>query len=72
MSVQDLNTLRALLEGFELDEAHCTPTADTLRRIIEPYLDKYEAGKTKPINILVITDGKPSKLSLPSYACRSR
>lgn len=39
-----------------------TPTGQRLNQIIRPYLQKYEANPetTKPMNIIVITDGEPS------------
>ena len=38
-----------------------TPTGQRLNMILKPYLKQYEKNdKTKPINIIVITDGEPS------------
>jgi uncharacterized protein YegL len=39
-----------------------TPTGQRLNKILRPYLTQYEAhpDTTKPINIIVITDGEPS------------
>lgn len=38
-----------------------TPTGQRLHKILKPYLQRYERDdKTKPINIIVITDGEPS------------
>jgi von Willebrand factor type A domain len=39
-----------------------TPTGNRLRHILKPYLDRYSANpeSTKPLNIIVITDGEPS------------
>ncbi|KAH7548730.1 hypothetical protein J3E72DRAFT_365652 [Bipolaris maydis] len=38
-----------------------TPTGQRLNKILKPYLQRYERNdKTKPINIIVITDGEPS------------
>ncbi|KAI9845924.1 MAG: hypothetical protein M1837_004460 [Sclerophora amabilis] len=39
-----------------------TPTGTRLHHILKPYLDEYEAhpDTTKPLNIIVITDGVPS------------
>jgi len=39
-----------------------TPTGTRLRQILRPYLDRYYANPdgTKPLNIIVITDGEPS------------
>lgn len=39
-----------------------TPTGTRLRHILKPYLDRYCANPdgTKPLNIIVITDGEPS------------
>jgi hypothetical protein len=40
----------------------CTPTGQRLNAILTPYLKSYAANKegTKPINIIVITDGVPT------------
>jgi uncharacterized protein YegL len=38
-----------------------TPTGQRLHKILKPYIQRYERDdKTKPINIIVITDGEPS------------
>ncbi|EPS43538.1 hypothetical protein H072_2466 [Dactylellina haptotyla CBS 200.50] len=39
-----------------------TPTGRALKRILDPYMEKYERsrGKCKPVNIIVITDGVPT------------
>lgn len=39
-----------------------TPTGQRLNRILKPYLQRYTANPdgTKPLNIIVITDGEPS------------
>ncbi|KAF2203096.1 hypothetical protein GQ43DRAFT_470321 [Delitschia confertaspora ATCC 74209] len=39
-----------------------TPTGQRLNQILRPYLARYEAcpEQTKPVNIIVITDGEPS------------
>ncbi|KAK5016609.1 hypothetical protein LTR16_000093 [Cryomyces antarcticus] len=39
-----------------------TPTGQRLNQILKPYLAKYKASpdSTKPLNIIVITDGEPS------------
>jgi uncharacterized protein YegL len=39
-----------------------TPTGQRLNKILKPYLTRYEKNpdSTKPINIIVITDGEPS------------
>ncbi|KAK6353103.1 hypothetical protein TWF696_005093 [Orbilia brochopaga] len=39
-----------------------TPTGRALKRILEPYLERYERApsRTKPLNIIVITDGVPT------------
>jgi hypothetical protein len=39
-----------------------TPTGQRLRKILIPYLARYRAlpGSTKPVNLIVITDGAPS------------
>ncbi|OAL04970.1 hypothetical protein IQ06DRAFT_290943 [Phaeosphaeriaceae sp. SRC1lsM3a] len=39
-----------------------TPTGQRLNKILKPYLQRYQASPetTKPINIIVITDGEPS------------
>jgi uncharacterized protein YegL len=39
-----------------------TPTGQRLNKILKPYLQRYSANPetTKPINIIVITDGEPS------------
>ena len=39
-----------------------TPTGQRLQKILRPYLQRYEKNPdtTKPINVIVITDGEPS------------
>jgi hypothetical protein len=39
-----------------------TPTGQRLQKILKPYLQRYEKNPdaTKPINIIVITDGEPT------------
>ena len=39
-----------------------TPTGQRLNKILKPYLQRYESAPdtTKPINIIIITDGEPS------------
>ncbi|KAK6524934.1 hypothetical protein TWF281_011824 [Arthrobotrys megalospora] len=39
-----------------------TPTGRALKRILEPYMEKYERNpnRVKPLNIIVITDGVPT------------
>lgn len=39
-----------------------TPTGQRLNKILKPYLERYEKNPetTKPINVIVITDGEPS------------
>lgn len=39
-----------------------TPTGQRLNKILKPYLQRYERDpeNTKPVNIIVITDGEPS------------
>jgi uncharacterized protein YegL len=41
--------------------AGATPTGQRLYKILKPYLQRYEKNsEIKPINVIVITDGKPS------------
>ncbi|KAL1651582.1 hypothetical protein SLS61_005535 [Didymella pomorum] len=49
-----------------------TPTGQRLQKILKPYLQRYENDPetTKPINIIVITDGEPSDdVEAPIIAC---
>ncbi|EOA85344.1 uncharacterized protein SETTUDRAFT_82057, partial [Exserohilum turcica Et28A] len=51
-----------ILEIFQtVRPGGATPTGQHLHKILKPYLQRYEQDdKTKPINIIVITDGEPS------------
>lgn len=52
-----------------------TPTGQRLQKILKPYLQRYEIDpeSTKPINIIVITDGEPSDdVEAPIIACAKK
>lgn len=52
-----------------------TPTGQRLQKILKPYLQRYEKDPdtTKPINVIVITDGEPSDdVEAPIIACAKK
>jgi len=59
-NVTSANTVRDIFRSVRPQGG--TPTGQRLNQILKPYLRQYEAepDTTKPINIIVITDGEPS------------
>ncbi|KAI9695426.1 MAG: hypothetical protein M1820_008611 [Bogoriella megaspora] len=59
-NVRDASTVREIFSNTLPRGA--TPTGQRLWQILKNYLDKYESNPetTKPLNIIVITDGEPS------------
>lgn len=52
-----------------------TPTGQRLQKILKPYLQRYQRNPeaTKPINVIVITDGEPSDdVEAPIIACAKK
>ncbi|KAF3040163.1 hypothetical protein E8E11_001387 [Didymella keratinophila] len=52
-----------------------TPTGQRLQKILKPYLQRYENDPetTKPINVIIITDGEPSDdVEAPIIACAKK
>ncbi|KAJ4373332.1 hypothetical protein N0V83_003626 [Neocucurbitaria cava] len=60
---KNITTAGTVVEIFEtVRPSGATPTGQRLNKILRPYLQRYERAPetTKPINIIVITDGEPS------------
>ncbi|KAF1819964.1 uncharacterized protein K489DRAFT_304582, partial [Dissoconium aciculare CBS 342.82] len=59
-NVTSVSTVREIFSS--MSPMGSTPTGQCLNKILKPYLDSYKAKKeqTKPINIIVITDGVPT------------
>ncbi|KNG45297.1 von willebrand factor [Stemphylium lycopersici] len=58
-SVKQASTIIEIFQTVRPSGA--TPTGKRLNKILKPYLQRYEKDdKTKPMNIIVITDGEPS------------
>ncbi|USP80326.1 hypothetical protein yc1106_07600 [Curvularia clavata] len=57
-----ITTPSTIIEIFQtVRPSGATPTGQRLHKILKPYLQRYEKDdKTKPINIIVITDGEPT------------
>jgi uncharacterized protein YegL len=60
---KNITTAGTVIEIFQ-DVKPCgsTPTGQRLNKILKPYIQRYEKNpdSTKPVNIIVITDGEPS------------
>ncbi|KAF2104571.1 hypothetical protein NA57DRAFT_31076 [Rhizodiscina lignyota] len=58
--VKDLATVREIFSTVR--PQYGTPTGQRLNQLLKPYLNRYQANPdgTKPLNIIVITDGEPS------------
>jgi uncharacterized protein YegL len=60
---KNVTTAGTVIEIFQtVRPGGATPTGQRLQKILKPYLQRYEKNPetTKPINIIVITDGEPS------------
>lgn len=59
-NVKDQSTVREIFSSVRPSGG--TPTGQRLQKILRPYLQQYAANpeSTKPLNIIVITDGEPS------------
>lgn len=60
---KNINSAGTVVEIFQtVRPGGATPTGQRLSKILRPYLQRYEKNpdNTKPINIIVITDGEPS------------
>lgn len=60
---KNITTAGTVIEIFQtVRPSGATPTGQRLNKILKPYLQRYQASPdtTKPINIIVITDGEPS------------
>lgn len=58
--VKDLAAVREIFSTVK--PQYGTPTGQRLNQILKPYLNRYQASpdQTKPLNVIVITDGEPS------------
>jgi uncharacterized protein YegL len=60
---KNVTSAGTVIEIFQsVRPSRATPTGQRLSKILRPYLQRYEKNPetTKPINIIVITDGEPS------------
>lgn len=60
---KNITTAGTVVEIFQtVRPSGSTPTGQRLNKILKPYLQRYERApdNTKPINVIVITDGEPS------------
>jgi uncharacterized protein YegL len=60
---KNITTAGTVVEIFQtVRPSGTTPTGQRLNKILKPYLQRYEKNpdSTKPINVIVITDGEPS------------
>jgi uncharacterized protein YegL len=60
---KNITTAGTVVEIFQtVRPSGATPTGQRLNKILRPYVQRYEKNPetTKPINIIVITDGEPS------------
>jgi uncharacterized protein YegL len=60
---KNITTAGTVVEIFQtVRPSGATPTGQRLNKILKPYLQRFEKrpDSTKPINIIVITDGEPS------------
>jgi uncharacterized protein YegL len=60
---KNITTAGTVVEIFQtVRPGGATPTGQRLNKILKPYLQRYEQDpeNTKPINVIVITDGEPS------------
>jgi hypothetical protein len=62
-SYENVTSAGTVVEAFQtVRPSGATPTGQRLQNILKSYLQKYarDPDHTKPINIIVITDGEPS------------
>jgi uncharacterized protein YegL len=60
---KNISTAGTVVEIFQtVRPSGATPTGQRLNKILKPYLQRYERDPetTKPMNVIVITDGEPS------------
>jgi uncharacterized protein YegL len=60
---KNISTAGTVVEIFQtVRPSGATPTGQRLNKILKPYLKRYERNPehTKPMNVIVITDGEPS------------
>jgi uncharacterized protein YegL len=73
---QNVTSAGTVIEIFQtVRPSGATPTGQRLQKILKPYLQRYEQNPetTKPINIIVITDGEPSDdVEAPIIACAKK
>lgn len=73
---QNVTSAGTVIEIFQtVRPSGATPTGQRLQKILKPYLQRYEQRPetTKPINIIVITDGEPSDdVEAPIIACAKK
>jgi uncharacterized protein YegL len=72
---QNVTSAGTVIEFQTVRPSGATPTGQRLQKILKPYLQRYEQNPetTKPINIIVITDGEPSDdVEAPIIACAKK
>jgi len=73
---QNVTSAGTVIEIFQtVRPSGATPTGQRLQKILKPYLQRYEQNPetTKPINVIVITDGEPSDdVEAPIIACAKK
>ncbi|KAF2622470.1 hypothetical protein BU25DRAFT_209289 [Macroventuria anomochaeta] len=73
---KNVTTAGTVIEIFQtVRPGGATPTGQRLQKILKPYLQRYEKNPetTKPINVIVITDGEPSDdVEAPIIACAKK
>lgn len=73
---QNVTSAGTVIEIFQtVRPSGATPTGQRLQKILKPYLQRYERDpeNTKPINVIVITDGEPSDdVEAPIIACAKK
>ncbi len=73
---KNVTTAGTVIEIFQtVRPSGATPTGQRLQKILKPYLQQYEMDleNTKPINIIVITDGEPSDdVEAPIISCAKK
>lgn len=73
---QNVTSAGTVIEIFQtVRPGGATPTGQRLQKILKPYLQRYERSPeaTKPINIIVVTDGEPSDdVEAPIIACAKK
>ncbi|KAF1927087.1 von Willebrand factor [Didymella exigua CBS 183.55] len=73
---RNVTAARTVIEIFQtVRPGGATPTGQRLHKILKPYLQRYEKDPeaTKPMNVIVITDGEPSDdVEAPIIACAKK